>query len=170
MPALQRVQAPSRVKAEPVARGSATPPVTTQKQTAIKGGPRKALASRVAHKSGIVGAKIAKKQVQAGGAMKKSFRWRPGTVALREVRKLQKSTESLIAKAPFRRLVREVSESKFKTGLRFAATALDAIQEAAESYIVNLLEDTNLCALHANRVTAMPRDLLLARRLRGERQ
>merc|ERR1711964_320873 len=138
-------------------------------QTAVKG-PRKAIASRVAHKSGIVGAKIAKKQMQdSTGAMKKSFRWRPGTVALREVRKLQKSTDSLIAKAPFRRLVREVTEDKFKAGLRFASTALDAIQEASEAYIVSLMEDTNLCALHANRVTAMPRDLSLARRLRGER-
>eukprot|EP00672_Neobodo_designis_P018130 CAMPEP_0174853992 /NCGR_PEP_ID=MMETSP1114-20130205/29677_1 /TAXON_ID=312471 /ORGANISM="Neobodo designis, Strain CCAP 1951/1" /LENGTH=152 /DNA_ID=CAMNT_0016088663 /DNA_START=86 /DNA_END=544 /DNA_ORIENTATION=- len=143
--------------------------VATQKQTAVKKGPRKAIASRVAHKSGIVGAKIAKKQSQQGGAMKKSFRWRPGTVALREVRKLQKSTDSLIAKAPFRRLVREVAEEKFKAGLRFASTALDAIQEASEAYMVQLLEDTNLCALHANRVTAMPRDLHLAKRLRGER-
>jgi histone H3 len=141
-----------------------------QKQTAIKKGPRKAIASRVAHKSGIVGAKLAKKQVSEGGAMKKTFRWRPGTVALREVRRLQKSTDSLIAKAPFRRLVREVSEAKFKTGLRFASTALDAIQEATEAYVVNLLEDANLCALHANRVTAMPKDLMLAKRLRGERQ
>jgi histone H3 len=169
MGGMKRQLAPSsRVKSERNSAG--TPPIASQKQTAIKKGPRKAIASRVAHKSGIVGAKLAKKQLNENGAMKKTFRWRPGTVALREVRKLQKSTESLIAKAPFRRLVREVAEAKFKTGLRFASTALDAIQEATEAYVVNLLEDANLCALHANRVTAMPKDLMLAKRLRGERQ
>jgi histone H3 len=153
------------------ARG-ATPAVRTQKQnqTAILKKPRKAVASRVAHKTGIVGAKHSKKQRASG--MKKSFRYRPGTVALREVKRLQKTTELLVRRAPFRRLVREVATTLAQPGgkeIRFQLSALEAIQEASEAYIVQVLEDTNLCALHANRVTAMPKELLLARRLRGER-
>ena len=114
-----------------------------------------------------LGQKKAKKSSGSSG-MKKSFRWRPGTVALREVRKLQKSTELLVAKAPFSRLVREVAETH-KAGLRFQASAVAAIQEATEAFVVSLLSDANLAALHASRVTAMPRDLQLVRRLRGER-
>lgn len=128
--------------------------------------PRKAMASRATHTSGLVGAKVAKKQ---NSSVKKSYRYRPGTVALREVKRLQKSTELLIRRAPFRRLVREVATAGARADLRFAVSAVDAIQEAAEAYVVGILEDTNLCSLHAGRVTVMPKDLLLARRLRGER-
>jgi histone H3 len=117
-----------------------------------------------------LGQKKAKKAASGSGSsgMKKSFRWRPGTVALREVRRLQKSTDLLVAKAPFSRLVREIAESH-KAGLRFQSTAVAAIQEATEAFVVSLLSDANLTALHANRVTALPRDLQLVRRLRGER-
>ena len=115
-----------------------------------------------------LGQKKAKKSASGSTGAKKSFRWRPGTVALREVRKLQKSTELLIAKAPFSRLVREVAETH-KAGLRFQASAVAAIQEATEAFVVSLLSDANLAALHSGRVTAMPRDLQLVRRLRGER-
>ena len=117
-----------------------------------------------------LGQKKAKKSAGGSGSsgMKKSFRWRPGTVALREVRRLQKSTELLIAKAPFSRLVREIAETH-KAGLRFQSTAVAAIQEATEAFVISLLSDANLTALHANRVTALPRDLQLVRRLRGER-
>ena len=102
--------------------------------------------------------------------MKKPHRYRPGTVALREIRKYQKSTELLIRKLPFQRLVREIAqEFTNNRELRFQGTAMLALQEAAESYLVGLFEDTNLCAIHAKRVTAMPKDLQLARRLRGER-
>merc|ERR1719291_1112998 len=80
----------------------------------------------------------------------------------------QKSTELLIRKMPFQRLVRELT-SDFKTDLRFQSQAVLALQEAAEAYLVGLFEDTNLCAIHAKRVTIMPKDLQLARRLRGER-
>lgn len=129
------------------------------KQTAAKSkGAKRALGSKKAKKSASSGA----------SGMKKSFRWRPGTVALREVRKLQKSTETLIAKAPFSRLVREVAETH-KAGLRFQASAVAAIQEASEAFVVSLLADSTICALHAGRVTTMPRDLQLVRRLRGER-
>jgi histone H3/H4 len=80
----------------------------------------------------------------------------------------QRSTDLLLRKAPFQRLVRDCAESH-KKGLRFAASSLAALQEATESYAVSLLSDTNLCAIHTRRVTIMPRDIELARRLRGER-
>jgi histone H3 len=102
-------------------------------------------------------------------------RYRPGTVALREIRRYQKSTSLLIRKGPFGRLVKEITQGmKDSNGLllsdyRWQSTALMAIQEASEAYLVNLFEDTNLCALHAKRVTIMPKDIQLARRLRGER-
>eukprot|EP00798_Chlamydomonas_sp_ICE-L_P024411 gene24411-biopygen18891 len=108
------------------------------KQTARKstGGkaPRKQLATKAARKS-----------APASCGVKKPHRYRPGTVALREIRKYQKSTELLIRKLPFQRL------------------------EAAEAYLVGLFEDTNLAAIHAKRVTIMPKDIQLARRIRGER-
>merc|ERR1711916_241396 len=99
---------------------------------------------------------------------KRVRRFRPGTIALRQVRKLQSSTDMLIQRAPFTRLVREAAQSQ-KAGVKFQASAVTALQEASEAFIVSLLTDANLAAMHANRVTAMPRDLLLVRRLRGER-
>uniref|UniRef100_F2Z5K9 H3 clustered histone 10 n=1 Tax=Sus scrofa TaxID=9823 RepID=F2Z5K9_PIG len=95
-------------------------------------------------------------------------RYWPGTVALREIRRYQKSTELLIRKLPFQRLVREIAQD-FKTDLRFQSSAVMALQEACEAYLVGLFEDTNLCAIHAKRVTIMPKDIQLARRIRGER-
>mmetsp|Transcript_49651 Transcript_49651/g.97357 ORF Transcript_49651/g.97357 Transcript_49651/m.97357 type:complete len:137 (+) Transcript_49651:48-458(+) len=131
------------------------------KQTARKstGGkaPRKQLATRVARKVAPV-----------AGGVKKTKRYRPGTLALREIRTYQKSTDLLIRKLPFSRLVREIA-TDFKNDLRFQSTAILALQEAAESYLVTLFEDTNLCAIHAKRVTIMPKDIQLARRIRGER-
>nr|XP_025129158.1 histone H3.3-like [Bubalus bubalis] len=89
------------------------------------------------------------------------------TVALREIRCYQKSTQLLIRKLPFQRLVREMAQ--YKTDLRFQSSAVMALQEACEAYLVGLFEDTNLCAIHAKRVTIMPKDIQLARRIRGER-
>ncbi|KAF8235611.1 putative histone H3 [Tricholoma matsutake] len=100
--------------------------------------------------------------------LKRPHRFRPGTVALREIRRYQKSTEVLIPKMPFQRLVREIAHD-FKMDLRFQSSAIMALQEAAEAYLVALFEDTNLAALHAKRVTIMPKDMFLARRLRGGR-
>ena len=85
-----------------------------------------------------------------------------------EIRRYQKSTELLIRKLPFQRLVREIAQD-FKTDLRFQSSAVMALQEACEAYLVGLFEDTNLCAIHAKRVTIMPKDIQLARRIRGER-
>ena len=109
------------------------------------------------------------------GGVKKHYRYRPGTVALKQIRQYQKSTELLIRKLPFQRLVREIAgDSKIITSplcgkVRFQSAAIMALQEAAEAYLVGLFEDTNLCAIHAKRVTIMPKDIQLARRIRGER-
>ncbi|XP_045424157.1 histone H3.3A-like [Lemur catta] len=128
------------------------------KQTARKstGGkaPRKQLATKAARKS-----------APSTGGVKT---W---TVALREIRRYQKSTELLIRKLPFQRLVREIAQD-FKTDLRFQSAAIGALQEASVAYLVGLFEDTNACAIHAihaKRVTIMPKDIQLARRIRGER-
>ncbi|KAG0021989.1 histone H3.1, partial [Podila clonocystis] len=118
----------------------------------------------------------ARKSAPATGGVKKPHRYRPGTVALREIRRYQKarfscsfvSTELLIRKLPFQRLVREIAQD-FKTDLRFQSSAIGALQEASEAYLVSLFEDTNLAAIHAKRVTIQPKDIHLARRLRGER-
>jgi histone H3 len=100
--------------------------------------------------------------------VKRAKRFRPGTVALREIRRYQKSTENLIRKAPFQRLVREIVQG-LRNDLRFQQSALMALQEATESYMVGLFEDSNICAIHCKRVTIMPKDMILARRLRGEK-
>lgn len=86
------------------------------------------------------------------GHAKKGRRYKPGTVALREIRRYQKNTELLIRKLPFQRLVREVAQD-YNAGLRFQSTAIGALQESVEAYLVSLFEDTNLCAIHAKRVT-----------------
>lgn len=99
---------------------------------------------------------------------KKSRRFRPGTVALREIRKYQKCTELLIRKLPFQRLVREIAAG-FRGDLRFQSSAISALQEAAEAYLVGVFEDANLCAIHANRITIMNRDIHLAMRIRGDK-
>ena len=101
-------------------------------------------------------AKAAKKSdVKAPKAAKRLHRFRPGTVALKEIRRYQKSTELLIRKLPFQRLVREISgdhdviTSPLCGKVRFQSLAIAALQEASEAYLVGLFEDTNLCAIHA---------------------
>ncbi|CAG9462514.1 unnamed protein product [Pedinophyceae sp. YPF-701] len=109
----------------------------------------------------------AKKKQERRDPDKPKRRYRPGTVALREIRKYQRSTELLIRKLPFARLVREISNRCSPEPLRWTAEALLALQDAAEAAMVGLFEDTNLCAIHAKRVTIMIRDMQLARRIRG---
>ncbi|KAJ5972781.1 Histone-fold [Penicillium vulpinum] len=98
-------------------------------------------------------------------------RYKPGTVALKEIRRYQRSYDLLIAKLPFARLVREVAlellPADVGAELRWQSFAIQALQEAAEAFLVHLFEDTNLCALHAKRVTIMQKDIQLARRIRG---
>merc|ERR1712244_171809 len=102
--------------------------------------PRKQLATKAARKSAPL-----------TGGVKVARRYRPGTVALREIRKYQKSTELLVRRLPFQRLVREIAQN-YKADLRFQGSAIMALQEATEAYIVGLMEDTNMCAIHAKRV------------------
>ncbi|CAN1146767.1 Histone H3.2, partial [Linum perenne] len=106
---------------------------TSRKSTGGKA-PRKQLATKAARKS-----------APATGGVKKPHRFRPGTIALREIRN----------KLPFQRLVREIAQD-FKTDLRFQSSAVSALQEAAEAYLVGLFEDTNLCAIHIYKRRNMP--------------
>ena len=150
------------------------------KQTARKttGGkaPRKHLATKASIERGSPGKrpygsfipKKARRSMPATGGVMKQHRYRPGTVALREIRRYQKSSTLLLRKLPFQRLVREIAQ-EFKGDLRFQGSAVLAIQEAAEAYLVSLFEDTQLISIHAKRLTIMAKDIQLARRLRGER-
>lgn len=135
------------------------------KQTAFKG----------------TGAKILKsaqnlKPAPATGIKKRPHRYRPGTVALREMRKYRKGTDLFIRKAAFHRLVKELTVDELARdghsidNLRWTDNALVALQEASEAYIVHVFGDAQLCAMHAKRVTVMPSDLKLARRIAGGRQ
>lgn len=135
-----------------------TKSTVARKSTAGKA-PRKQISAKAARKSAAP---------STAGGVKKPHRYKPGTVALREIRRYQKSTELLIRKLPFQRLVREIAQD-FKTDLRFQSSAIGALQESVEAYLVSLFEDTNLCAIHAKRVTIQKKDIQLARRLRGER-
>ncbi|OAX44563.1 histone-fold-containing protein [Rhizopogon vinicolor AM-OR11-026] len=108
-------------------------------------------------------------------AQRKKRRYRPGTLALREIRKYQRSTDLLLRRLPFSRVVREIALDMMtdtnytgeETGLRWQSSAILALQEATEAFLVHLFEDANLCAIHAKRVTIMQRDIQLARRIRG---
>ena len=101
------------------------------------------------------------------GRQIRTHRYQAGTVALLDIRHFQRSTALLIQKLPFQRLVREIAQD-FKTDLRFQSAALLCLQEVAEAYLIGLFDDANLCAIHAWRVTIMPKDILLARQIRGE--
>lgn len=130
----------------------------TGKKTYIPPGP--------AHQKKKKKAILSLTDVQSKG-VRKPHRFRPGTVALRDIRKYQKSSELLIRRTPFIRLVREISQ-EYKGELRFQSSAFDALQEAAEAYLVGLFEDANLCAIHGKRVTLYVKDMQLARRIRHE--
>ena len=110
--------------------------------------------------------RAAKKLSPALGGIRLLGRYRPGARALMDIRKYQRSTNLLIRKRPFQLLVREISQD-FKSDVRFQAKALLALQEASEAYVIQLFEDTLLCSVHAKRVTIFPKDMQLARRIRG---
>lgn len=95
-------------------------------------------------------------------------RFRPGQVALRQIRKYQGTTQLLIPRMPFQRVVREITHEDCGRPYRFAVSAIEALHEAAEEYVVELFQDSMLCALHAKRVTVSPTDMKLARRLRRD--
>ncbi|KAK0512857.1 hypothetical protein JMJ35_004874 [Cladonia borealis] len=115
-------------------------------------------------------AKRRRSGAQDEDATRRPRRYKPGTVALREIRRYQRSTDLLLLKLPFSRLVREIGLSLLPIdgqSLRWQSQAIQALQEAAEAFMVHLFEDTNLCAIHAKRVTIMQKDIQLARRIRG---
>ena len=144
--------------------GGKAPRIARTKQTAKKstGGrlPRKALYNRMLPNAPV----------------KKPRRYRPGTVALREIRRLQKSTELLISKLPFSRVVRYICQqealSRGKLNVdnyRWQKSGLMALQYATESFVTEVFQDANLCAIHAKRVTVMPKDIQLALRIRNDK-
>ena len=115
-----------------------------------------------------MGGKAPQKEFLQAGRVKKTRKYQPGTVALWEIWQFQKSTELLIWKLPISWLVCKIALEVGKYDLHFQGSAIICLQEAAEAYIVGLMEDTNLCVIHAKRVTIMPRDIQLAHCIWGE--
>lgn len=131
------------------------------KQTARKATGGKAPRKRLA-------VKAARKSAPAAGGVRKPHRYRPGIVALREITRYQKSTEMLLRKGPFEKLVREIAQD-IKPDIRWTGTALEALQVASEDYMISVLEDTNDLAIHAGRQTIRPKDMQLAVKIRGDK-
>ena len=115
-----------------------------------------------------MGDKVPQKEFLQAGKFKKTRKYQPGTDALWEIQQFQKSTELLILKLPFLQLVHEIAIEVGKYDLHFQGRAIICLQEAAEAYIVGLMEDTNLCTIHTKRVTIMPKDIQLAHCIWGE--
>jgi histone H3/H4 len=130
------------------------------KDAVVIGGSRPSARKSKAPKKSTVGASAA---IQSPAKR----RYRPGERALREIRFYQRNVDLLIRRLPFARLVKEVQTYFFRKEYRWQAEAMLALQEAAEAHLVGLFEDANLCTIHAKRVTVMPKDIQLARRIRG---
>ncbi|EJF61212.1 histone-fold-containing protein [Dichomitus squalens] len=173
----QTVQRGKRRQAADDSPPSSPPPAAKRRQTATA---RKSTGGRPpARGPSDAGPSNAGRRASGGGQGQggdppRRKRFRPGTVALREIRKYQKSTDLLIRKLPFSRVVREIALDMITdtveygdNGLRWQSSAILALQEATEAFLVHMFEDANLCAIHAKRVTVMQRDIQLARRLRG---
>ena len=158
---------PLVARKEPRKKGTAYPPVDRKLPVLYISRPkeRTLLGHRVLDWTTEQKRKIHEARMQ--GRLVKPHRYRVGTVALQDIRHFQKTSALLIRKLPFQRLVREIAQD-FKTDLRFQSVAILCLQEAAEAYLVRLFDDANLCAIHARRVTIMPKDIQLARRIRGE--
>ncbi|KAI9813747.1 MAG: centromeric DNA-binding histone H3-like protein cse4 [Pycnora praestabilis] len=146
-------------------RGGGAAQATSSRQTGVKTPNRRSSGKKVPRRSS---------GVEPGDPLprpRKAHRYKPGTLALKEIRRYQKSTDLLLLKLPFSRLVREIAltllPSSSGDSLRWQSQAIQALQEAAEAFLVHLFEDTNLCAIHAKRVTIMQKDIQLARRIRG---
>ena len=90
-----------------------------------------------------------------------------GMQAMKEIQKYQKGADLLIRRVPFQRLVREIIQ-KWRKGLKLQSSAVLALQEAGEAFLVGLMEQANLCTIHVKRVTIMPQDIQLACRIQGE--
>ncbi|XP_055984065.1 histone H3.1-like [Sorex fumeus] len=119
--------------------------------------PHKQLATKAAHKS-----------APATGGVKKPHRYRPDTIELLEIHCYQKSTELLIRKLLFQRLVREMTQD-FKTDLRSQSLTVTALPEACKVYLVGLFKDTNFCSFPTKHITIMPKDIQLASAERGHK-
>ena len=158
---------PMVARKEPRKKGTGYPPIDRKLPVLYISRPkeRTLLGHRVLDWTDEQKRKIHEARMQ--GRQVKPHRYRAGTVALQDIRHFQKTSALLIRKLPFQRLVREIAQD-FKTDLRFQSAAILCLQEAAEAYLVRLFDDANLCAIHARRVTIMPKDILLARRIRGE--
>ena len=115
-----------------------------------------------------MGGKAPPEGIPQGWESKEDQKYWPSTVALQEIQQFQKSTELLIRKLPFSRLVHEIAQAVGKTDMHFQGSTIICLQEATEAFLVGLMEDTNLCAIHAKRVTIMPKDIQLARCIWGE--
>merc|ERR1719508_172031 len=165
----------------PTARKSTAPPVRRQSfvPANLKAGKKTPIAKKAPRTNptakktprNSVGANNTSKSKPKSPATNKR-RYRPGTLALKEIRRYQKSCDLLIPKLPFSRLIRDVTQTMLGSSMpdiRFQSSAILALQEAAEAYLVTLFEDTMLLAIHAKRVTIMPKDMQLARRIRGDR-
>ena len=159
---------PQVARKEPRKKGAAYPPIDRKLPPLYISRPkeRTELGHRVLDWTNEQKRKIHEARMQ--GRWIKPHRYRAGTVALKDIRHYQGSTALLIRKLPFQRLVREIAQD-IKTDLWFQSAAVLCLQEATEAYLVGLLDDANLCAIHARRVTIMPKDIQLARRIRGER-
>ena len=134
-----------------------------------KGPARKTVSAKAARKT----LPLNRRSAPATDGVKKPHRYRPGTVALREIRRYQKSTNLMIPKMPYVKLLREITQDQCKqpkdgNDYRWQGVAILATQTAAEDYLTVQLEDANVCALHSKRVTVMPKDIQLVRRIKGE--
>ena len=130
-------------------------------------GPRGQVGKTPRFPSGVA-SKLTRQRALLAAQAPRRRRARPGEAAIREIRKYQRGTDLLIRKLPFQRLVREIMYDIIKKDYRVQSTALLALQEASEAYLVGLFEDTNLLAIHAKRVTIKRSDMVLARRIRGD--
>jgi histone H3 len=138
---------------------------STGGDSSVVGRSRRAGVSSAAEGSGNV--RRRPNEAVPGQGQRKKRRMRPGERALKEIRQYQLSTDLLLRRLPFARLVREIQQGLSRQTYLWQATAILALQEAAEAHLVGLFEDSNLCAIHAKRVTIMPKDMQLARRIRG---
>ena len=154
---------------EEVGRSPSSLPTWQLAQMATEAGPSALGEEPVKRKlCPTMGGKAPQKEFRKAQKVKKPRRYQPGTVALWEIQRFQKSTELLIRKLPFSWLVHEIALPVGKTDLCFQGSTIICLQEAAEEYLVSLMEDTNLCTIHAKWVTVMPKDIQLACHIRGE--
>ncbi|CDW58125.1 Histone domain containing protein [Trichuris trichiura] len=149
--------------------GSRSPSQTSQLKEKLYGKDHRRRDSRPSKHSSSKSVKARSDKGNKTVTEKNRRRRRPGVLALREIRLFQKGTELLIRRRPFQRVVRDVAQRHGRPELKFQRIALEALQTAAEAYLIGLMEDTNLATIHAKRQTIMPRDLRLALRLRGDR-